>query len=417
MADKHQKQKEKAGRLAEEGDLEGAIEIYRRIVAEDPTELMCWDRIGDLAKKAGKKGEAVEAYRRVAARLAADGFLFKAIATLKEILVLDPGHTETEAMIAKLYAARQDSARRGQSERPAKQREPASAQAKDFLVVRPRPSVLPGPATLSLPKTPLFSDLREGPFKEMIARMVLRSFAAGEAIIKEGDQGQSFFILSSGEARVEKKTAGPEPMVLARFSEGAFFGEMALLQEGPRTASVIAETEAQVFELDRALLDDLVAQYPSVSKALRNFYQQRLLTTALATHPFFDPFTVAERERLATQFKGRAFSSGEVLIPEGKKGTGLFMLLTGRLEVVQGSGAARQVVASLGPGQLVGEMSLLDERPTSAEVRTVVDSWVLRLAKADFAQIAGQRPEVLEVLRRIKEERTSPSRPRVPALL
>jgi CRP-like cAMP-binding protein len=62
-------------------------------------------------------------------------------------------------------------------------------------------------------------------------------------------------------------------------------------------------------------------------------------------------------------------------------------------------------------------MSLLDERPTSAEVRTVVDSWVLRLAKADFAQIAGQRPEVLEVLRRIKEERTSPSRPRVPALL
>lgn len=192
MADKHQKQKEKAGRLAEEGDLEGAIEIYRRIVAEDPTELMCWDRIGDLAKKAGKNGEAVEAYRRVAARLAADGFLFKAIATLKEILLLDPGHTETEAMIAKLYAARQDSARRGQSERPAKQRETAQAQAKDYLVVRPRPSVLPGPATLSLPKTPLFSDLREGPFKEMIARMVLRSFAAGEAIIKEGDQGQSF---------------------------------------------------------------------------------------------------------------------------------------------------------------------------------------------------------------------------------
>ncbi|MFO0726789.1 MAG: cyclic nucleotide-binding domain-containing protein [Myxococcota bacterium] len=416
MGEKHQKLKEKAARQADEGDLAGALEAYRRIVAEDETELMCWDRIGDLAKKLGDKPVALEAYRKVAARLAADGFLFKAIAALKEILLLDPGHTETEAAIARLYAQRKEAPRK--EDRPSREpsRRSPSAQLKDFLVQKPRPSQLPGPAVPTLPKTPLFSDLREGPFKEMIARMVLRTFPAGAAIIQEGELGHSFFILSSGEVRVEKRGTQAEPMLLARLNEGAFFGEMALLQDGPRTASVIAETEAKVFELDKALLDDLVGQYPSVQKALRNFYQQRLLTTALATHPFFEPFTQAERERLATQFKGRAFSAGEVVIPEGKKGTGLFMLLTGRLEVAHGTGPAREVLAALGPGQLVGEMSLLDDRPTSAEVRTLVDSWVLRLAKADFAQIAGQRPEVIELLQRIKDARTSPSRPAVPAL-
>lgn len=419
--DRFKKQKERAQKLAQDGDAAGALAVYQAIVADDPQELACLTRVAELSRQLGHKAEAVAAYARVAERLAEDGFLFKAAALVRQILELDPGHTQTQARLASMYGAapptsgphRIPPAATTKASRPKRRPEAEGTQSTRLadLVTDPiRPSAPPGPATPALPRTPLFSELPEAALRDALSGLSARTVAPEQAIIAEGEVGQSFFVLASGRVRVTKQTpAGP--LVLATLSEGAFFGEMALLQHGPRTASVIAETPCEVLELGRALLEDLTARHPTVAKVLQRFYQQRLLGTATATHPFFQPFTPGERRQLADRFQARAFAEGEVVIAEGKKGDGLYVLLSGALVV--SVGPERRVVATLGPGEIVGEMSLLDDRPTSAEVRAGAASWVLRLGRSGFSAVVSQRPEVLGVLQRVAEERRD-GRPSAP---
>jgi cAMP-dependent protein kinase regulator len=419
------KQKERAQKLTQDGDVAGALAVYQAIVADDPQELACLTRVAELSRQLGHKAEAVAAYARVAERLAEDGFLFKAAALVRQILELDPGHTQTQARLAAMYGAAPTTsgplrippaATTKTTSRPKRRPDGEGTQSTRLadLVTDPiRPSAPPGPhgpTAPSLPRTPLFSELPEAALRDALSGLSARTVAPEQAIIAEGEVGQSFFVLASGRVRVTKETPAGA-LVLATLSEGAFFGEMALLQHGPRTASVIAESACEVLELDRALLEDLTARHPTVAKVLQRFYQQRLLGTATATHPFFHPFTPGERRQLADRFQARAFAEGEVVIAEGKKGDGLYLLLSGALVV--SVGAERRVVATLGPGEIVGEMSLLDDRPTSAEVRAGAASWVLRLGRTGFSAVVSQRPEVLGVLQRVAEERRD-GRPSAP---
>jgi len=408
--DRHKKSKERAQKLVQDGDLRGALEVYQKIVAEEPNELACLTRVAELSRELGQTVDALAAYVTVAERLAHDGFFFKAAAIGRQILALDPSHTETQTRLASMYGERRIAgAATGsfslESSRPRRRPsldDTATAKLSDLVIDPIRTSAPPPAGFKQLPRTPLFSDMPKEALAEALSGMEVRTVAPGDRIIAEGEQGHSFFVLASGRVRVEK--ASPDgPLTLAILGEGAFFGEMALLQDGPRTASVVAETACDVLELDRTLLERLVENHAPVAKALQRFYQQRLLGTATATHPFFLPFTPSERRQLSERFQARPFAAGEVVIAEGKKGDGLYMLLTGVLAVHAGN--PRREVARLGPGQIVGEMSLLNDQPTNAEVRAETESWVLRLGKDSFTEVVSHRPEVLAVLQRVAEDR------------
>jgi cAMP-dependent protein kinase regulator len=411
MSEKHQKNKERAARLAREGKLEAALEEYRQVVAEDSSELSCWERIAELSEQLGRKDDAVAALRRVVERLAADGFLFKAIGVCQRILAIDPSHTATQEMLASLYSARRSRPNGTATPETVKKRrreiDESPTPSIQSMIAQPQSLTTLPPS--SLPRTPLFSSLSAGAFKDIVSELKMRRFGPNAEIIKEGEHGNSFFILCSGRVRVEKAQDGV-PIVLAQLSEGSFFGEMALLQDTARTASVISEEFCEVLELTKELLEGIVSRHPSVAKALRDFYKQRLLRTATAVHPFFQPFTPPERQVIISRFRARAFEANEVVIKEGESGQGLFILLSGSLEVSTDRGGARQVLAVLGPGEMVGEVSLLKDMKTTATVRTTQESWVLRLAPTDFRAVAHSRPELLAMLERLADDRLDVNR-------
>lgn len=432
MAEQHHKSRERALRLLKDGKVDAARDLLRTIVAEDPGEIACWARLAEIAQQRGAQAEAIEAYRAIADRCARDGLLFKAIGALKQIIAIDPTHHGTQELLASLYAKRTgaDAPPRAatiKSRRPEEAEAPTRAPTLQELVSQtprrptqpPRPSTSPPrPAEVvtadgevaSLPRTPLFSELLPEAFVELLSGLRLRRLAENEIAVQEGERGDSFYIVVSGHLRVEKAQADADPVVLAHLSEGAFFGEMALIQESARTASVIAEEACELLELDRATLDGLVARHLSVAKALRDFYQQRLLSTAMAVHPFFQPFSPSERRELAALFQGRSFAAGEEVIREGEPGDGLYLLLSGHLRVTAGQGSEARDLANLGPGEMVGEISLLSLARTIATVRATDECWVLRLSREDFQRVAGTRPEVLQLVERVAEGRLDVNR-------
>ncbi|MCK6552582.1 cyclic nucleotide-binding domain-containing protein, partial [Myxococcota bacterium] len=260
-------------------------------------------------------------------------------------------------------------------------------------------------AGLALPQIPLFSELPKEAFISILVEMKMRELAPGAHVIRQGDRGDSFFVIATGRVRVERKNDDGSTTVLAYLTDGAFFGEMALLQDGARVASVIVEEESQIFEIDRSLLERISTEFPNVGRVVRNFYMQRLLSMTMATHALFRSFSLGDRRALMARFKSRAFKAGDVLVREGNRGEGLYLLLGGRLEVTKLKDGEPLAIAELTAGDMFGEMSLLANKPTIATITATTDCIVLRLSKRDFDEVIMTHPQVLELVAKVSEER------------
>lgn len=92
-----------------------------------------------------------------------------------------------------------------------------------------------------LSKVPLFQGLKDRQLMRLADRMVERSYAAGDLIVKQGQGGEGFYVITSGKAEATRERADAEKTVVNAFGPTDYFGELALLDEdGVRTASITA---------------------------------------------------------------------------------------------------------------------------------------------------------------------------------
>ena len=117
--------------------------------------------------------------------------------------------------------------------------------------------------------------------------------------------------------------------------------------------------------------------------------------------PLFSLLTVAQAEVISGAVTKRRFKRGEVLVEQGQKSNALSILLTGRARVVSADSRGREVIlATLGPGDYIGEMSIIDNEPHSATVRAEVQTDVLLLGRADFARCLSENASMSLVVMR-----------------
>ena len=103
--------------------------------------------------------------------------------------------------------------------------------------------------------------------------------------------------------------------------------------------------------------------------------------------PLFALLTCVQAESVADAIIKRRFKRGEVVVEQGHKSNTLFILLTGRARVITADKRGREVIlATLQPGDYVGEMSLIDNQSHSATVRAEVQTDMLSLGRAEFAR-------------------------------
>lgn len=394
MADKLRKLKDDAAKLVQKGKFDKALKLYGEVLEIDAGDLTAQLKCGDILRKLKRNEEAIAAYTSVAETYAADGLLLKGIAACKLILEIAPEHTDTQKMLADLYAKKTGRA----AALPLPVTQPPTAEAE--VVVEAEA------AGEELPQIPLFSDLPKNAFIQLLEEMHMRSALPGEGVIHEGAVDDSMFIISHGRVKITKTSETGSEMILAHLSDGAFFGEMALLSESPRSASVIAEEETLLFEVSRQVLDKVVKSFPSVKHILLRFYRQRLLSNLMATSAIFKPLDAGQRKSLIEKFKSREVPANEKILEEGQKGDGLYMLLSGKVEVSKKADGKRQVLAHLKEGDVFGEMSLLSNNPVSANIKTLRKSIVLKLPRRTFSEIVSTHPQLLAHISELSEERT-----------
>ena len=103
--------------------------------------------------------------------------------------------------------------------------------------------------------------------------------------------------------------------------------------------------------------------------------------------PLFSTLTQSQAESVADAVIKRRFKRGECIVEQGKKSNFLAIVLTGRARVITSDTRGREVIlATLNPGDYVGEMSLIDNQPHSATVRAEIQTDVLILGRVEFAR-------------------------------
>lgn len=111
----------------------------------------------------------------------------------------------------------------------------------------------------------LFEGIKKGQLIHVLESLQERTYLKGETIFAQGDIGRALFIVYSGKIELSRlDTATQKPEVIATVNPGEFFGEMALLEEMPRTATATAAEETKVFMLFKIKLDSLLFSFPKI---------------------------------------------------------------------------------------------------------------------------------------------------------
>lgn len=401
---------EEAEAAFQRGAWSDALAGYAGALSAEPQLGQARFRIADCLLNLEAKGRAILVYEAAAWFFLKNGQPLSALVAIKMLQSQHPGDSELLEAFAKVYGRGspflpQEGAPPAAlleglplSEEPAQRLgdlESAVRVATDLTRV-----TTPGPP---FPAVPLFSSLSGPRFLELLELLKLRRFAAGDAVIREGEPGSSFFIIAQGTLGITRQIQN-KAVRLATLKAGSIFGEMALISAAPRSASAVADSDLALLEVNREALEEAAEASDSVAKALRAFTRGRLLANLFSTSALFKDLVGEARISLLSAFKLRRIFAGDIVIEEGEAGAGLFLMLSGQVEVRQ---AARpdDCLAKLAGGDVFGEIALLHDRPTVATVSVTESGEALFLAREVFAETLKQHPSLKRKLMEMSETR------------
>jgi len=240
----------------------------------------------------------------------------------------------------------------------------------------------------AIAKNVLFSHLDENERSDIFDAMFPVSAIPGEVIIQQGDEGDNFYIIDTGE--VEVYVNGEKVLTIG---EGASFGELALIYGTPRAATVKASTSSDVklWGIDR---DSYRRILMGSTIRKRKMYEEFLSKVSILEN--LDKW---ERLTVADSLEAVSFDDEEVVVKQGEAGNDFFIIVEGTAIVTQFRNDESDEpveVGRLGPSDYFGEIALLLDRPRAA---TVTGRGPLKCVKLDrdrFERVLGPCSEILK---------------------
>ncbi|XP_065580007.1 cAMP-dependent protein kinase type I regulatory subunit-like isoform X3 [Artemia franciscana] len=240
----------------------------------------------------------------------------------------------------------------------------------------------------SIDKNVLFSHLDENERSDIFDAMFSVSASPGEKIIQQGDEGDNFYVIDSGEVEVFVNE-----QLVTTIGEFGSFGELALIYGTPRAATVKARTATKLWGLDR---DSYRRILMGSTIRKRKMYEEFLSKVSI-----LEALDKWERLRVADVLESVSFSDGETIVRQGEPGDDFFIIVEGTAVVLQHRGGPGDAeppveVGLLGPSDYFGEIALLLDRPRAATVVARGTLKCVKLDRARFERVLGPCSEILK---------------------
>jgi len=257
----------------------------------------------------------------------------------------------------------------------------------------------------------LFSALEKDGLRALIGCFEMITVPAGKPVISEGEEGAEAYIVARGELEVRRTSDEGRSITLARLTNGALFGEMALLSRAPRAASVVANRPSILLVARRDALEAVAERRPEVGVELAAHCRRRMVANLVRTSKALLAVAPNERPALVERFETKVFEKGDKLIEEGKETSGLHLIASGEVAVLSHEESGEPfVIATLGVGETVGEVALVLRRKANADVVAVHPTVTLHLPREDFLDLIRHHPAILAGLYLAAVERDEETR-------
>ncbi|MEM7331763.1 MAG: cyclic nucleotide-binding domain-containing protein [Chloroflexota bacterium] len=257
----------------------------------------------------------------------------------------------------------------------------------------------------ALKRLPIFSQLPDAVLQQLIEQLVTINLAAEERLFRQGDSGTDMFIINNGRVKAILPDEHGREIFLNAYTNGQFIGELALLSQQPRAATVVATEPTTLFKLSRdTFLEIMEGNRELGHHSVENFHhylRQHYKIQLLKRIEWFADMPQEELTVIANKIHAKSFNRNDILFQRGDTGDAFYIIIQGWVSAFVHSDKGSAIVLNqLGPGEIFGEMAILEDKPRSAGIMALTPLEVLTLERTEFiALLQEHAPIALETLR------------------
>lgn len=243
-------------------------------------------------------------------------------------------------------------------------------------------------------KSFLFNKLEASDLKTIIGAMQEKVCANGERVIEQGDEDNAhcMYVVEQGTLKCFKKSKGEDEEKLVKTcEEGDAFGELALLYNCPRAASVVATKDKNIlWQLDRETFNHIVRDSAQKRRErFEDFLKKVVILDTLETY---------ERLQMCDALQSETIPAGTNIVQQGEPGDKFYILEAGEAVClkVYAPGSPAQEVLKYGAGDYFGELALLNNETRAATVVAKTECRVCSLTGSVFKHLLGPLEDILK---------------------
>lgn len=237
----------------------------------------------------------------------------------------------------------------------------------------------------------MFADLEEHDQEVVIKAMNIRNYEAGDTVIKQGDDGAELFIVSLGLLECTKRfPEKEEDTFLKNYEVGDVFGELALMYNAPRAATIIAKEPSVLFSLDRDSFNHIVKTSTIKRREAHEAF--------IAKVDILSDLDVYEKAKICDCLKKEVYHESQNVINENEVGDKFYMIQSGEAKAYQKQeDGSEKLVFEYKENDYFGELALINNEQRKATIR--VTSEKLEVAALDaksFKRLLGPIENILK---------------------
>uniref|UniRef100_A0A2M4BRY2 cAMP-dependent protein kinase type II regulatory subunit n=2 Tax=albitarsis series TaxID=58233 RepID=A0A2M4BRY2_9DIPT len=231
----------------------------------------------------------------------------------------------------------------------------------------------------------LFRSLDKEQMNEVLDAMFEKIVQAKDYIIKQGDDGDNFYVIESG---TYYAYVGEEQKHIHTYDNRGSFGELALLYNMPRAATIQAETDGKLWAMDRQTFRRIL---------LKSAFRKRKMYEALLDSvPMLKTLQNYERMNLADALIPQTYAKGDRIIKQGDAADGMYFIEDGKVSIRIQQDAGEVEISNLGKGGYFGELALVTHRPRAASAYAVDNVKVAFLDVDAFERLLGPCMDIMK---------------------
>ena len=242
-----------------------------------------------------------------------------------------------------------------------------------------------------LDKSFLFSHLAEKEKWVLVDAMQEKAVQANECVISQGDDGFELYVVDEGELECRRKeNKDAENKFLLNYKPGDAFGELALLYNAPRAASITSKTACRLFSLDRETFNFIVKD--AVIRRRQNFEE------FMSKIPLLDSLNTYEKDKICDCLQTKSYKKDDYIIKEGEMGDVFYFIQYGNcIATKKDPSGDEKVVYEFGEYDYFGELALLKNEPRAANVMVTSEKVeVAFIDRASFKRLLGPLEDILK---------------------